>query len=114
MKHALALVLLTTLAGCGMTSGVKDTPTKLSSKTTKNVAAYVTCAQEKWTALTADVKASSKDNEGTVEARDSKTDARERLDVTADGGGAHVVMHEMQTSKDGYDSRYREAAIACL
>jgi outer membrane murein-binding lipoprotein Lpp len=115
-RHFTNLVLATlagtALAGCAMTSGVTDTPTKLSSKTGKNVTTYVACLKPKWTELTADVKASDKDDEGRVEAHDGKAGARERVDVKANGGGASVVMHETQSGD--YDSRYREAAIACL
>jgi outer membrane murein-binding lipoprotein Lpp len=117
MNRNFAIVVFTTLAsaalaGCGLTHGVTDTSPKLSSQTTKDVKAYVACLQPKWTALTADVKASSKDDEGRVEARDSKSDARERVDVTASGSGAAVVMHETQSGT--YDSRYRDEAISCL
>ena len=38
----------------------------------------------------------------------------ERLDVTADGAGAQVVMYEIQKGKGDYDSRFRDEAISCL
>lgn len=112
MKHVLAIAACVVLAGCA-TSGMTDTLPKLSSKTGKNVTAYVQCVEPKWQALTKDAKGNAKDDEGRVTADDDGK--HERLDVTASGAGAQVVMYEIQKVKGGeYDGRYREEAISCL
>ncbi|MET4675113.1 hypothetical protein [Luteibacter sp. ME-Dv--P-043b] len=112
MKYVLAIAACVVLAGCA-TSGMTDTLPKLSSKTSKSVTAYVQCVEPKWQALAKDAKGNAKDDEGRVTANaDGK---HERLDVTANGSGAQVVMYEIQKAKSGdYDSRFRDEAIACL
>jgi len=112
MKYVLAIAACTVLAGCA-SSGLKDTLPKLSSKTGKSVSAYVQCVEPKWQALAKNAKGEAKDEEGRVTANDDGK--YERLDVTANGAGALVVMHEMQKTKGGeYDSRFRDEAISCL
>jgi len=111
MKHVLAIAACISLAGCA-TSGLTDTLPKLSSKTGKNVTAYVQCVEPKWQALAKGAKGTAKDDEGRVTANDEGK--HERLDIKASGAGAQVVMYETQVSKDGYDSRYRDEAISCL
>ncbi|MDF3981609.1 hypothetical protein P3W24_06485 [Luteibacter sp. PPL201] len=112
MKYVvLASAACLALAGCA-TSGMKDTLPKLSSKTDKNVAAYVQCVVPKWQALAKDAKGDAKDDAGTVTANDNGK--HERLDVKANGAGAQVVMYELQNGKDDYDSRFRDEAISCL
>lgn len=112
MKHVLAFAACTLLAGCA-SSGLKDSLPKLSSKTGKSVTAYVQCVEPKWQALAKNAKGDAKDDEGRVTANDDGK--HERLDVTANGAGALVVMHEIQKTKGGeYDSRFRDEAISCL
>jgi uncharacterized protein YjbJ (UPF0337 family) len=112
MKYVLSIAACMALAGCA-TSGMTDTLPKLSSKTTKGVPAYVECVVPKWQAITKDAKGSAKDDAGRVTANESGK--HERLDVTANGAGAQVVMYEIQKNKTGdYDSRYRDEAISCL
>ena len=112
MKHVLAIAGCILLAGCA-TSGMKDTLPKLSSKTGKSVTAYVQCVEPKWQALSKSAKGDAKDESGRVTANDDGK--HERLDVTASGSGAQVVMYEIQKVKGGeYDDRYRSEAISCL
>jgi len=112
MKHVLAFAACALLAGCA-SSGLKDSLPKLSSKTGKSVTAYVQCVEPKWQALAKNAKGEAKDDEGRVTANDDGK--HERLDVTANGAGAQVVMHEIQKNKGGeYDSRFRDEAISCL
>jgi len=112
MKHVLAIAVCTVLAGCA-TSGMKDTLPKLSSKTGKSVTAYVQCVEPKWQALSKSAKGDAKEESGRVTANDDGK--HERLDVTASGAGAQVVMYEIQKVKGGeYDDRYRSEAISCL
>jgi hypothetical protein len=113
MKHVLAIAGCLLLAGCA-TSGMKDTLPKLSSKTGKSVPAYVQCVVPKWQALTKDAKGDAKDDKGVVTASDDGK--HERLEVTANGAGAQVVMYEIQKFKKGreYDGTYRDEAISCL
>ena len=111
MKHVLAIGAAVLLAGCA-TSGMKDTLPKLSSKSDKTVPAYVQCVLPKWQALSGNAKGDAKDDKGTVNA--SKDGAYERLEITADGSGSLVVMHELQKVKGDYNGSYREEAISCL
>lgn len=111
MKHVLAIAACTLLAGCA-TSGMTDTLPKLSSKTGKSVTAYVQCVEPKWQALAKDAKGEAKDDKGRLTANDDGK--HERLDVTASGAGAQVVMYEMQKTKGDYDGRFRDEAISCL
>ena len=111
MKHVLAIAACTVLAGCA-TSGMKDTLPKLSSKTGKSVSAYVQCVEPKWQALSKDAKGEAKEEKGYVTANDDGK--HERLEITASGSGAQVVMYELQKTKGDYDSRFRDEAISCL
>jgi len=112
MKYVvLASAACLVLAGCA-TSGMKDTLPKLSSKTDKNVSAYVQCIVPKWQALSKDAKGDAKDDKGTVTANDDGK--HERLEIHANAAGAQVVMYELQKGKGDYDGRFREEAIACL
>ncbi|QDE39611.1 hypothetical protein FIV34_10545 [Luteibacter pinisoli] len=111
MKHVLAIAGCILLAGCA-TSGMKDTLPKLSSKTGKNVPAYVQCVVPKWQALSKDAKGDAKDDKGVVTSNDDGK--HERLEVTANASGAQVVMFEMQKGKGDYDGRFRDEAISCL
>ncbi|MBB3228044.1 hypothetical protein FHW69_002679 [Luteibacter sp. Sphag1AF] len=111
MKYVLAIAACVALAGCA-TRGMSDTLPKLSSHTTKNVQAYAQCVEPKWQAITSGAKSSGKDDQARITADDSKSGVHARLDVTASGSGAQVVMYEIQ--KGDYDSRYRDEAISCL
>ncbi|QWT21441.1 hypothetical protein KPL74_05415 [Bacillus sp. NP157] len=112
MKHVLAIAGTLLLAGCA-TSGMKDTLPKLSSKTDKSVPAYVQCVVPKWQALSKDAKGDAKDDKGVVT---SGSDGKhERLEITANGSGALVVMRELQKTKNNeYDGTFRDEAISCL
>lgn len=112
MKYVVASVACLLIAGCA-TSGMKDSLPKLSSKTGKSVADYVQCVEPKWQALSKDAKGSAKDDKGVVTSNDDGK--HERLEITASGSGAQVVMYELQKTKGGdYDGRFREEAISCL
>ncbi|URX61928.1 hypothetical protein KR767_18035 [Luteibacter anthropi] len=111
MKYVVASVACILLAGCA-TSGLKDSLPKLSSKTTKNVGDYVQCVIPKWQALSKDANGSAKGDKGVVTSNDDGK--HERLEVTASGSGAQVVMYELQKGKGDYEGRFREEAISCL
>jgi len=113
MKHVLALAACVVLAGCA-TRGMSDTLPKLSSKSAKSATDYVQCVVPKWQAIAKDAKGDAKGDKGHVTADlDGK---HERLDVSANGSGSLVVMHELQggKAKGEYDSRFRDEAITCL
>lgn len=113
MKQILCAAALVALAGCSINKGISDSLPKLNSHTGKNVAAYVECLQPKWAALTSDVDVVKKDGQARIDAsgKKDKQRAHERIDISADGNGAQVMMYEVQT---GYDPSYRDAAISCL
>ncbi|KAF1009209.1 MAG: hypothetical protein GAK28_00842 [Luteibacter sp.] len=111
MKYVVASVACLLIAGCA-TSGMKDSLPKLSSKTGKSVADYVQCVEPKWQAISKDAKGSAKDDKGVVTSNDDGK--HERLEVTANGSGAQVVMYELQKGKGDYEGRFREEAISCL